>query len=173
MLQGMPVVPAPTRTTHVQASSIVDLLYAQPCSDQLTKKVCVDKCYVDATTPPNLASTNICPALVIFGSDSCAFPDCKFYSSYAYLQKICVPYDYTNYPAVENNLNNEGLNVVLSNIAVTYQQLLIIGGGVIVLTVLLFLLFLCCPKIMYMYVTITFLGLLFLAFYSMKLSKVR
>jgi len=48
-----------------------------------------------------------------------------------------------------------------------------IGGGIVVLTVTVFLFFLCCPKIMYFYVAVSFLGLLFLAFYSMKISIIR
>lgn len=133
-------------------------------------------CYVDSATAPNLSpnASGTCSALNPVGADVCPFPDCKYYNSYAYLQKICLPYDYAAYPSIENNIwNNEGVNVVLSNVATTYTQLLIIGAGVVVLTVAVFLWFLCCPKIMYLYVTITFLGLLFLAFYTMKLSKVR
>lgn len=151
-------------------------MYAQPCTDQLGTKVCVDSCYIDATTPPNISpnASSACSALAAVGSDTCPLPDCKFYQSSAYLQKICLPSSYSTFPAVEDNLvNNEGVNISLSNIAATYKPLLMIGGCIVILAILAFLLFLCCPKIMYFYVAVTFLGLLFLAFYSMKMSKVR
>lgn len=56
--------------------------------------------------------------------------------------------------------------------SVTYPYLLGLGAAIVVLSLLSFCMFMLWQKVMYVYLAVTFFGLLFLAFYTMKFSKI-
>lgn len=84
------------------------LLYPKPCQAELTKKVCVDQCFIDTATAPNLAPGSSCSGTFNYvGADTCgSLTDCVFYESFPYLQKICIPQNNVTFPDVESNIVN-------------------------------------------------------------------
>lgn len=136
----------------------------------LTKKVCVSSC-PDSTTAPNCNSARCSNSLSLFVD--CTTSGCTYYDSYAYLQRICLPKNSTGITLVETNMNNYPIDISMSNVSETYVYLLIFGAGIVGITFIAFLLFLACPRIIYVYITISFLGLLFLAFFMMKISQLK
>ena len=97
--------------------------------------------------------------------------DCSVYDSYYYLGKICVPTQGGN--SVGLMLRTQEIPILLSNLRLSYRQILFSGTVIVGICLVVYLMQALFPSIIYSYIGCTFAGLLFLAFFILKVSEIR